>query len=295
MSREIVFYGEKGILNSIVLDIQGDIAKCFMAPSLDQFGNPDMIMEAVTTDGEKYVLFIVTTTATYQNSALIMNQLEEKDNQYLPKTYINNSKKVNVQLSLLYRFVQAYKNNPLDVYDINSIIVEEHEVSLTYNDSMERKLENWIMMDYWNENFQDAKDYYYIAITNDSKEVIDEKNANSRLFPYNNFSTMPPIGSERWEEDKGKFGITTYDTLAHKNVISKNNGYYKDTSDLMLLTPPTIADYKKIKSPKALVNINTDRWTENQKELCGIINEIKELDEDFKAFITNFMDSIEYS
>ena len=321
MSREIVFYGEKGILNSIVLDIQGDIAKqkqfirsiiladksklswvdsvhtvkCFMAPSLDQFGDPDMIMEAVTTDGEKYVLFIVTTTATYQNSALIMNQLEEKDNQYLPKTYINNSKKLNVQLSLLYRFVQAYKNNPLDVYDINSIIVEEHEVSLTYNDSMERKLENWIMMDYWNENFQDAKDYYYIAITNDSKEVIDEKNANSRLFPYNNFSTMPPIGSERWEEDKGKFGITTYDTLAHKNVISKNNGYYKDTSDLMLLTPPTIADYKKIKSPKALVNINTDRWTENQKELCGIINEIKELDEDFKSFITNFMDSIEYS
>ena len=89
-----------------MLDIQGDIAKqkqfirsiiladksklswvdsvhtvkCFMAPSLDQFGNPDMIMEAVTTDGEKYVLFIVTTTATYQNSALIMNQLEEKDN-----------------------------------------------------------------------------------------------------------------------------------------------------------------------------------------------------------------------
>ena len=116
MSREIVFYGEKGILNSIVLDIQGDIAKqkqfirsiiladksklswvdsvhtvkCFMAPSLDQFGDPDMIMEAVTTDGEKYVLFIVTTTATYQNSALIMNQLEEKDNQYLPKTYITH-------------------------------------------------------------------------------------------------------------------------------------------------------------------------------------------------------------
>ncbi len=27
MSREIMFYGEKGILNSIILDIQGDIAK----------------------------------------------------------------------------------------------------------------------------------------------------------------------------------------------------------------------------------------------------------------------------
>ena len=27
MSREIVFYGEKGILNAIVLDTQGDIAR----------------------------------------------------------------------------------------------------------------------------------------------------------------------------------------------------------------------------------------------------------------------------
>ena len=130
MSREIVFYGEKGILNSIVLDIQGDIAKqkqfirsiiladksklswvdsvhtvkCFMAPSLDQFGNPDMIMEAVTTDGEKYVLFIVTTTATYQNSALIMNQLEEKDNQYLPKTYINNS----THIFQIWRYIRKF-------------------------------------------------------------------------------------------------------------------------------------------------------------------------------------------
>jgi len=38
-----------------------------------------------------------------------------------------------------------------------------------------------------------------------------------------------------------------------------------------------------------------DKIGNYQKELCGIINEIKELDEDFKAFITNFMDSIEYS
>ena len=42
-----------------------------------------------------------------------MEQIENKNNDYLPRTYRNNCKKINVQLSLLYRFVEAYKNNPL--------------------------------------------------------------------------------------------------------------------------------------------------------------------------------------
>ena len=270
MSREIVFYGEKGILNAIVLDTQGDIArqkqfirtiiladksklnwvddvctvKYFVGPSLDQFGNPDMIIEAVTTNNDKYVLFVDAKLTSYQDSALNMEEIKDKNNEHLPRTYKNNCDKINIKLSLLYRFVKAYKNNLLDVKDINSIIIEEPEISSLYNDDIERKLENWTMIDYWNKNFEDAKDYYFIALTNDSKEIIDEKHLNSILFPYNNSSIMPPIGKEQWDLDKGKFGITTYDTLVHKNVVSKNNGYYKDSSDLMLITPPSIADYK---------------------------------------------------
>ena len=321
MSREIIFYGEKGLLNSIVLDIQGDIAKqkqfirsitladksklpwvdnvctvkCFMSPPLDQFGNSDMIMEAITTNDEKYVLFIVATTSTYQNTSLFLNQIEGKNNDYLPATYINNCEKMNVQLALLYRFVDAYKNNTLDPFDIGSIIIEDSQVSSAYNDDMERKLENWTMIDYWNENLQDAKDYYYIALTNDSKEVIRDKNLNSRLFPYNNNWVMPPIGSERWDEHKGKFGIITYDTLVYKNIVSKENGYYKDSSDLTLPNPPSIADYKKVRAPQALVNIDTDKWKKNQQELYTLIKEMKDLDLEFKSFVTNFMDSIEYN
>lgn len=321
MSREIMFYGEKGILNSIILDIQGDIAKqkqflrsiiladksklnwvdnvytvkYFMGPYLDQFGSPDMIMEAITINDDKYVLFVNAKLTPYHESALSMEQIENKNNDYLPKTYRNNCKKINVQLSLLYRFVEAYKNNPLDVKDISSIIIEESTVSSSYNDDMERKLEDWTIMDYWNRNFEDAKDYYFVALTNDLRDIIDERNLNSKLFPYNNSCTMPPIGNEKWELDKGKFGITTYDTLVHKNVISKDNGYYKDTSDLMLLSPPTIADYKKRKSPEVLVNIDTDKWKENQAELYNIMNDMKELDTEFKLFIKSFIDSVEYN
>ena len=69
MSREVVFYGERGILNTIILDTQGDIGKqkqflrsivladkskldwvddvrmikYFVEPCFDQFGNPDML------------------------------------------------------------------------------------------------------------------------------------------------------------------------------------------------------------------------------------------------------------
>ena len=319
MSREIVFYGEKGILNAIVLDTQGDIArqkqfirtiiladksklnwvddvctvKYFVGPSLDQFGNPDMIIEAVTTNNDKYVLFVDAKLTSYQDSALNMEEIKDKNNEHLPRTYKNNCDKINIKLSLLYRFVKAYKNNLLDVKDINSIIIEEPEISSLYNDDIERKLENWTMIDYWNKNFEDAKDYYFIALTNDSKEIIDEKHLNSILFPYNNSSIMPPIGKEQWDLDKGKFGITTYDTLVHKNVVSKNNGYYKDSSDLMLITPPSIADYKRAKESQVLLNMDVDLWRENQKELYNLLKNIKDIDSEIKPFINSFMEARE--
>ena len=63
----------------------------------------------------------------------------------------------------------------------------------------------------------------------------------------------------------------------------------------MLLSPPTIADYKKRKSPEVLVNIDTDKWKENQAELYNIMNDMKELDTEFKLFIKSFIDSVEYN
>lgn len=321
MSREVVFYGERGILNSIILDTQGDIGKqkqflrsivladkskldwvddvrmikYFVEPCFDQFGNPDMLIEAITKNNDKYVLFIETKLNSYECDALNMEQLEEINNEYLPKSYKNSCDKINIKLSILYRFIQAYKNNLSDDKNINSIIAEKEDAVLIYNDETKRKLENWIMIEYWHKNFKDAKEYYFIALTNDLKEIIEDKNLNSDLFPYNNNKIIPPIGSKQWDLDKGKFGITTYDTLLDKKVISKQSGYYKDTSDLMLFHPPTITDYQKNKELHALVSIDADRWNESQQELYNLIKNMKELDLDFKLFIKNFMESIEYN
>lgn len=136
MSREVVYYGERGILNSIVLDTQGDIAKqkqflrtivlgdksklewvddvemvkYFVDPCFDQFGKVDLIIEATTKRNDKYILFVIVKFTSYGYSALKMTQLKEIDNEYLPKSYKSSGDNVNVQLAVLYRFIQAYKD-----------------------------------------------------------------------------------------------------------------------------------------------------------------------------------------
>ncbi len=321
MSREVVYYGERGILNSIVLDTKGDIAKqkqflrtivladksklgwvddvemvkYFVEPHFDRFGKVDLIMKAITKNNDKYVLFFETKFNSYEYSAINMTQLEEMDNEYFPKSYRNNSSKVNIQLAVLYRFIQAYKNTLLEEDEcINNIIDESSEVGSIYNDDMKRSLENWNMLDYWNKNFRDVKEYYFIALTNDSKQIIEAKNLGSRYFPFNRQEILPPIGKKQWEIDKNKFGITTYETLEDKNVISREAGYYKDSCELMMFYPPTILDYKKEKNSNNLVRVNTDKWSENQEILNNLINNVKLLDEDFKSFIKDFMETIQY-
>lgn len=319
MSKEVVFYGEKGILNSIILDTQGDIAKqkqflrsivladkskldwvddvClfryFVEPCFDQFGSPDMIVEAKTKDNDKYILFIEADLNSYEYSALKMEPLGDMNNEYLPKSYKNNCNKINVQLAILYRFIQAY-NNLSDCENLITTISEKNDAKSTYNDDIGRKLENRIILDYWYENFRDAKGYYFIALTNDSKEVLEDKYLNSDLFPYNNNNIMPPIGSEQWDKDKNKFGITTYETLINKKVISKNAGYYKDTSELMLINPPTISAYKKEKESNTLITINMEKWSENQHILYNLLKDTNMPESDFKSLFKEFVEAMEY-
>ena len=320
MSREVVYYGERGILNSIVLDTQGDIAKqkqflrtivlgdksklewvddvemvkYFVEPCFDQFGKVDLIIEATTKRNDKYILFVIVKFNSYEYSALKMTQLKEIDNEYLPKSYKSSGDNVNVQLAVLYRFIQAYKNTLEECECINSIIIESPEVSKIYNDDMVRQFENWTMLEYWNNNFKNVKDYYFVALTNDSKQIIENKNLKSEYFPFNREEVLPPITKKQWEIDSNKFGITTFDTLVDKNVISKDTGYYKDSCELMMFRPPTIADYKKERESHRLVTINSDKWNKNQEILYNLLKDVKVLDADFKLFVKDFMETIEY-
>lgn len=315
MSRELVFYGERGILNSVILDMQGDISKqkqflrsivladksrlewiddiCtvkyFVEPYFDDFGRPDLIIEVTTLNDEKYILFVDVKIDTYKNMALKMDQLENKNNEYLPASYNENCEKINVKLAILYRFIQACRYNLYEDNFTNNIISETGDISTSYNDNKVRKLENWMMIDYWNENYKNAKEYYFVVLTNDTKEIMEPRNLNSELFPFNNKSIMPPIGEENWQVDKNKFGLITYDTLIEKKVISKECGCFKDTSNLISLRTPSILDYRNKREPEY---INYEKLTNNHNDLSNFISEIKNMDMDVKSFIKGLMETV---
>ena len=62
----------------------------------------------------------------------------------------------------------------------------------------------------------------------------------------------------------------------------------------MMFRPPTIADYKKERESHRLVTINSDKWNKNQEILYNLLKDVKVLDADFKLFVKDFMETIEY-
>ena len=279
MNKNIVFYGERGVVNSIILDIGGDLnkekkflntivladknklswiddvicMKYFVEPCFSEFGDPDLIIKAITNKNENYVLFIEAKLGAYIGSAV---ELINSTGGYFPKGYKNNSSKINIQLAYRYRFIMASKacNN-------ESIIEEMDDVNLTYEDETKRKLKHRRVINLWNNNLNDAKKYYFIAMTNDYIEVIENE------FPYDNNKIIPPIGNANWQKDKNCFGITTYEMLEQSQIIDRNFGYYCDASGLMLFTPSSSSKDKDGKDYEELKSINMDKWSDNQKKL----------------------------
>jgi hypothetical protein len=108
---DIIFYGERGVVNGIILDIKDDIhklrgffraidmadggkldwaddvEKCvfFVEPCFAEFGNPDLIAKVETSAQNKYVLFIEAKLKCYDDSSI------EVDRFLLPKKYSGNA------------------------------------------------------------------------------------------------------------------------------------------------------------------------------------------------------------
>ena len=167
----MLFYGERGIVNGIVLDIKDDIIKqraflkaikfadgstpewidnvtrtdFIVEPSFSEFGNPDLIIIAYETDNKKHVIFIEAKVCSYEDAAV------EKSIPYKNST----TSKINFQLALKFRFVEAFKKcNP------NDTIEEIKEDIVGYDDnSRPRRLKNQIIIQMC-EAFRDAQDFW---------------------------------------------------------------------------------------------------------------------------------------
>ena len=272
----ITYYGERGIVNGIILDIKDDIEKqkkflkaikladrsslpwvddaahfnWFIEPLLSQFGNPDVILTVETNTKMKYAFFIEAKIKNYDKSAYLLNK-----NMTLDKYDNGAASKINVQLAFKYRFVEALLG------DLNSSvnIEESGEVAEQYKDKP-RKLKLTTLCDHIKDKlFKDItkENIYYIALTNDKKS----------LEPFKNEDTLPPITRPNWEKDKNKFGLLTYESLEFMGVINSESGVYGQAAQFMFRTL-TEAELTYYISEEVISNKNFQNWTPEQMLLA---------------------------
>lgn len=283
LDTTITYYGERGIVNGIILDIKDDIEKqrsflkaikladksnlpwandavhfnWFIEPSLSEFGSPDIILTVTTNTTIKYAFFIEAKLNSYDRSSFSLKDL------MLKKDYDGVASKLNVQLAFKYRFVEA-----MFVDDKPSGNIEESEEAANkYKDNKYRKLKLHKLCTHMKKLFEgvDKNNIYYIALTND----------DISLDPFDNKDTLPAITIADWEENSNKFGILTYQSLETMGVINRDSGVYGKAAEFMFktLTDTERMDYV---DEQALENINFQNWPLPQKNLADYAKKIIE-------------------
>ena len=257
-------YGERGVVNAMLQDIyQGrgnhqqklnaffraislqnnqalpwaaGVRDCqwLIEPSFAQFGNPDFIASFWSGD-KKYALFFEAKLKSCQFSSL---EIREDMDQ---SSYKGQSSKLNVQLALRYRFVQAYLNNPQ-----GSITERELTRGEKPLDGVLRKLDKSIVLETARSFFKDVSDFYYIALTNDKASTKAKDIDNSFLPP------LPKADRSRMHEH---FGLLTYSSLQSAGAVHYQKGHFGVACRMMGLIRPD--DVKCIQGgnlqPKPLV------------------------------------------
>lgn len=282
--NDIMFYGERGVVNGIILDIKDDLekVKIFLKsirfvegklkwvddlesviwwgePNFSEFGSPDLVLIA-KTDKDKYVIFIEAKLICYDDAALLIKEEKLTNN-----VYKSNASFINIQLALKYRFLElylAYRN----INNFNGEIVEKEDVADRYFDKP-RKMKKLVSM--CNDLFENvAKDnFYFVALTNDSEEIKD-----SEIF-INNL-TLPPLGCQGDKTILKKFGLISYGILEKENIISKDNGYYGEAAKHMLNGMPADSGKNSFKAGNVvnIKTINMAKWKKNQINLAEQAN-----------------------
>lgn len=269
----IVYYGERGVVNSIIADMGKtlDKHKAFLEAirltdgkkldwasditepltyiveiSLAEFGDPDLIVVA-KANNKKYVLFIEAKLRAYDDESVAVQGGES--NPHID-SYDRLASKVNVQLSLKYRFVNEFKKRTSKT--VNPVVVPQ-----ITNQDRERKLKKpYVINNLCNEYFFGADDYYFIALSNDSITVD----------PYSNALFLPPIG-EDWQKAKSHFGIVSYEMLEKNKAVDSSSGCYSEAKRGMIGSP---ADTGQPQTGYVLSTQNMSKWTAKQRDSLEI-------------------------
>jgi|GEM_PF-3445464 len=274
---KIIWYGERGVVNSLANDIQqggieavkallSTIRWCSGAQptwidqiqktsfiveiGLNDFGNPDLILVCYTDDSNPYVIFLEAKVITYLLSAMSNEKGMDKS--------FNSS--INGQLSLKYRFAKT-----LQLWNgSNEGIVESNEIFQAYKRSPKdgglddtnttpRKLKKAEVLKILRENnLQElpVENSYYVALTWDKNPFF--------TVPELNHSNFRPLflledGSEIWNESSSRVGWLGYGEIEDSQNLKKFLGKeYEDALSSMVPSsiPRTVAQSKANNFPK---------------------------------------------
>lgn len=150
----------KKLLGNIVLK-EIEMIDVYDEISLGDFGDPDIIIKITYTDKSRnpILLFIEAKVGTYLNSV-------NKKSIFTDNSYKNNASRINFQLRLKKRFVDAYLKNP------KANVICDRTKDGTY-DYKNRKLEKESLVELIKENIMagiQADHVYYITMTSDEDD-----------------------------------------------------------------------------------------------------------------------------
>lgn len=238
---KLYYYSERGMVNAIVLSIYKykeamfHFLKCiktineksifeninlkdikevsiFNEFSLNGFGDPDLIIRVDFYDKESKLFFIEAKVKTYEES--VKGQTIFVDDSYRVK---GNSSRINFQLRLKQRFVDAYKTY---LKDSNDKIISNKDNNYDYKERVLKKksiinfLNNYIMKDI------DIENVYYVSMTSNNNN------------PYDIDSAFLPFKSDEYGYNKLCYILYKDIDIKQEEGTRKNVVLYNDTKEM---------------------------------------------------------------
>lgn len=278
----LLLYGERGIVNALVLDIHNNIqlirqvlgavklgdgrgfdwldkikeVDFWIEPSFGQFGNPDLIAICRNERNEKYVVFFEAKIVRYEDSAVPL----------AAQFFQGINSRVNAQLTLKYRFVQALTNSRNKGGIIKETPNMTHAYAQLHMDDKQkdhRKLANSYVVSFCKAMQQNCKGVFYIALTADDITAAIDR-FPSELLP----AVFDDHANDIWDIEKSKFGILTYGQI---EKILPTHGMFAATKKVV------IPDFKPASVAMGVQKLRTKNWKEFSaatKELGAIMHRL---------------------
>ncbi len=287
MCSSIVFYGERGLVNGLVLELSGNLgltktflksinfcgsaspgwidnlqtAHFLVEPSFSEFGNPDLIMICDCMENQKparKVVFLEAKIVKYDDSAAPLKETDAKAIQGI-------SSRINAQLTLRYRLSRVLGQRK----GKGSPVKETKKAWAAYacypyeSSKRPRRLLKSSALKLCDEFMLGVNDFWFVTLSSDNDWVV----------PYDKPELRPLLldsdGQDLWDKLKDHFGLIVFDQL---DTILNPTGVYSRARKYFL-PPTTIQTGGAASPPPAGAPLRTENWNTFSKEMGGEFRE----------------------